>query len=155
MEFKRILAPTDLSPVAEEGLRAAANLAHRLGATLTLLHVIIEEEMEARANAHVPRHPVDLIYRDLEAELVEQFHRLVPPEIQRVLFAEPMAVAGNPGEEIVRAARSRAADMIVMATHGRTCLAQVLMGSVAEYVVRAAPCPVVTVRPAAMQRRAA
>jgi len=148
MEFKRILAPTDFSPFGEVGLRAAAELAQRVGARLALLHVVPEDELEALANAHVPRHPVDLIYQDLEGALTDQFRRVVPPEIRRDLAVEAVVTVGAPFAEILRMARLKGVDVIVMGTHGRTGLARMMMGSVSEQVVRRAPCPVLTVRPA-------
>jgi len=148
MEFKRILAPTDFSPFGEVGLRAAAELAHRVGGRLLLLHVIPEDELEGLASAHQPRHPVDLIYQDLETALMDQFRRVVPVDVRRELAVEPVVTVGTPVTEILRAARLKGGDMIVMGTHGRTGLARVVMGSVTEQVVRRAPCPVLTVRPA-------
>lgn len=148
MEFKRILAPTDFSPFGEVGLRAAAELAHRVGGRLLLFHVIPEDELEALASAHQPRHPVDLIYQDLETALMDQFRRVVPVEVRRELAVEPVVTVGTPVTEILRAARLKGGDMIVMGTHGRTGLARVVMGSVTEQVVRRALCPVLTVRPA-------
>ena len=155
MEFKRILAPTDLSPFGEVGVRAAAELAQRLGARLSLLHVVPEDELEALATAHQPRQPVDLIYQDLETALVDQFRRVVPPQVRRDLAVEPVVTVGAPFAEILRTARLKGADMIVMGTHGRTGLARIVMGSVAEQVVRKAPCPVLTVRPAEVLAEAA
>ena len=147
-EFKRILAPTDLSPLGEGGVRSAAELAHRLGAAITLFHVVSEDELEQLANAHMPRHPVDLIYQDLESAVLDQFRRVVPAELRRDLRTEAMVTVGQSVVEILRTAQFKNADMIVMATHGRTGLARMVMGSVAEQVVRKAPCPVLTVRPA-------
>jgi nucleotide-binding universal stress UspA family protein len=147
-EFKRIMAPTDLSPLGEPGIRAAADLAQRLGAAITLFHVISEDELEALANAHMPRHPVDLIYQDLDSAVLDQFRRVVPADVRHNLRVEPVVTVGSPVVEILRTAQLKSADMIVMATHGRTGLARMVMGSVAEQVVRKAPCPVLTVRPA-------
>ncbi len=155
MEFKRILAPTDFSPLGEVGLQAAAELAHRVGARLSLLHVVREDELEALASAHQPRHPVDLIYQDLETALLEQFRRVVPPDVRRDLAVEPLVTVGAPVTEILRAARLKESDVIVMGTHGRTGLTRMVMGSVTEQVVRRAPCPVLTVRPAEVLAAAA
>ena len=148
MEFKRILAPTDFSAFGEVGLQAAAELASRVGARLTLLHVIAEGELEALATARQPRHPVDLVYQDIETALVDQFRRVVPAEVRRDLAVEAVVTVGTAAVEIVRTARLKGADMVVMGTHGRTGLARMVMGSVTEQVVRRAPCPVLTVRPA-------
>lgn len=155
MDFKRILAPTDFSPFGEVGLRAAAELAHRVGARLSLLHVVPEDELEALASAHQPRHPVDLIYQDMETALMDQFRRVVSAEVRRDLAVEPVVTVGAPVTEILRTARLKGADVIVMGTHGRTGLTRMVMGSVTEQVVRRASCPVLTVRPAEVLAEAA
>jgi nucleotide-binding universal stress UspA family protein len=148
MEFKRIVAPTDFSSFSEVGVRAAGELALKLGTRLTLLHVVTESELEALATAHVPRHPVDLIHQDMEAALMDQYRRVVPAEVRRDLPVEPVVAVGTPSVEILRMARLKGADLLVMGTHGRTGLARMVMGSVTEQVLRRAPCPVLAVRPA-------
>ena len=147
METKRILAPTDLSPASDVALTRAADLAHRLGAVLTLLHVVTEQDLKALTSAHVPPRPIDFVYQDVEAAIIAQYRRLVSAEVRRSLRVQPAVAVGTPVVEILRAAQVKGADMIVMATHGRTGLARIVTGSVAEQVVRRAPCPVVTVRP--------
>ena len=147
METKRILAPTDLSPASDVALTTAADLAHRLGAVLTLLHVVTEQDLEALTSAHVPPRPIDFVYQDVEAAIIAQYRRVVSAEVRRSLRVQPAVAVGTPVVEILRAAQLKGADMIVMATHGRTGLARLVTGSVAEQVVRRAPCPVVTVRP--------
>ena len=147
MDIKRILAPTDLSPASDVALATAADLAGRLGAVLTLLHVVTEQELEAMTSAHVPSRPIDFVYQDVDAAVIAGFRRVVPAEVRRSLRVEPVVAVGTPVVEILRAAEVKGADMIVMATHGRTGLARIVMGSVAEQVVRRAPCPVITVRP--------
>lgn len=153
-EVKRILVATDLSPASEPAIRTAATLAIRMDATLLLLHVLTEKELDERAGAHQPRHPVDLVYSDLEEEVREQERRVVPDEVRRFLRTEVLVLAGVPAEEIGRAAARKGADMIVTGTHGRTGLRRVLMGSVAEQVLRTAPCPVLTVRPPELREAA-
>ena len=73
-----------------------------------------------------------------------RLHDLVPQAFHNTWGVE--IAAGHPAEAIVRVAQERKADLIVMGTHGRTGLQHVLLGSVAEKVVRLAPCPVLTVR---------
>lgn len=148
MDIKRILAPTDLSPGSDVALATAAELAHRLGAGLTLLHVVTEQELKALTSAHVPSRPIDFVYQDVEAAVIAQYRRVVPAEARRSLRVQPAVAVGTPVGEIVRAAQLKGADMIVLATHGRSGLARIVRGGVAEQVVRRAPCPVVTVRPA-------
>jgi nucleotide-binding universal stress UspA family protein len=147
VEIKRILAPTDLSPASDAGLAAAAELARRLGAVLTLLHVVTQQELEALTSAHVPSRPIDFVYQDVETAVIAQYRRVVPAETRRSLRVQPAVAVGTPVVEILHAARFKDADMIVLATHGRTGLARIVTGSVAEQVARRARCPVVTVRP--------
>ncbi|MBI4391071.1 MAG: universal stress protein [candidate division NC10 bacterium] len=153
-EVKRILVATDLSPASEPALRSAAALAIRMDAALLLLHVLPERELEELGRSHQPRHPVDLIYSDLEVSVREQYRRAVPDEVRRFLHTEVLVVPGVPAEEIGRTATLKGADLIVTGTHGRTGLRRVLMGSVAEQVLRTASCPVLTVRPLELREAA-
>lgn len=146
-ELKRILLATDLSPASEPALRCAAALAIRMDAGLVLLHVVSEKELDGLAKAHQPRHPVDLIYSELQEAVREQYRRAVPDEVRRFLHAEVLVVPGDAPTEIIRTAATKGADLIITGTHGRTGLRRILMGSVAEQVLRGAPCPVLTVRP--------
>ncbi|MBI2882055.1 MAG: universal stress protein [Candidatus Tectomicrobia bacterium] len=145
-EFRRILAPTDFSPYSEEGLRYAAFLARKFGAEVVVYHVLTPKEMEARESLPPPSSYVDEIYRDAEKEAVDQFHKALGEE--NGLRVRGAASSGVPFVEIIRKAREEGCDLIVMATHGRTGLSHILMGSVAEKVVRMADCPVITIRPA-------
>lgn len=145
-ELKRILLATDLSPASEPALRCAAALAIRMDAGLVLLHVVSEKELDGLAKAHQPRHPVDLIYSELQEAVREQYRRGVPDEVRRFLHAEVLVVPGDAATEIIRTAATKGADLIITGTHGRTGLRRILMGSVAEGVLRGAPCPVLTVR---------
>jgi nucleotide-binding universal stress UspA family protein len=153
-ELKKILVATDLSSASEPAIRMAGALAIRMDAGLLILHVLSEKELDELVLAHQPRHPVDLIYSDLEASVREQYRRIVPDEVRRFLHAEVLVVPGVPAEEIARTAAMKGADMIVTGTHGRTGLRRVLMGSVAEQVLRTAPCPVLTVRPPELREAA-
>jgi len=153
-ELKRILLATDLSPASEPALRCAAALAIRMDAGLVLLHVVSEKELDGLAKAHQPRHPVDLIYSELQEAVREQYRRAVPDEVRRFLHAEVLVVPGVPSEEIIRIAAAEGADLIITGTHGRTGLRRILMGSVAERVLRDAPCPVLTVRPQELREAA-
>ena len=85
---------------------------------------------------------------------MDQFRRVVSSEVRRALRVEPMVSVGVPAVEIVRAAHLKGAELIAMGTHGRTGLARMVMGSVAEQVVRRAPCAVLTVRPAELSAAA-
>ena len=147
LRLTQILAPTDFSEHSDGALRHAAELARQFGAKLVLLHVVSNETLESISKAHVPPHPVDKVYEDLDQETREQYANHVPPEMRKVLETEVLVLPGVPFLEIVRAARLKGVDLIVMATHGRTGLSHALVGSVTEKVVRMAPCPVLSIRP--------
>ncbi len=147
LRLTQILVPTDFSEHSDGALRHAAELARQFGAKLVLLHVVSNETLESISKAHVPPHPVDKVYEDLDQETREQYANHVPPEVRKVLETEVLVLPGVPFLEIVRAARLKGVDLIVMATHGRTGLSHALVGSVTEKVVRMAPCPVLSIRP--------
>jgi nucleotide-binding universal stress UspA family protein len=154
LPLRRILAPTDFSEHSDRALRSAAEMARQFGAKLFLLHVVSSEALERIAKAHVQPHPVDRVYEDLTQEIREQYVTHVPPEIRKSLETEILVLPGVPFLEIIRVARMKGVDLIVMATHGRTGLSHVLMGSVTEKVVRKAPCPVVSIRPVGVEAEA-
>ena len=133
--IKRILCPVDLSPNGMAAMQAAAALAKANGAQLTLFYV---------AETWMPDESMlgSEFVSELVADQQRQFYELAPDD-SSVPFDREF-VYGNPGPEIVRKARDY--DLIVLSTHGRTGFRRLLMGSVAEYVVRHAPCPVLTLR---------
>jgi universal stress protein A len=147
LDLSQILAPTDFSEHSSHAIRYAAGLARQLGAKLVLLHVVSNEGLESISKAHVPPHPVDKVYEELIHEAREQYDACVTPEVRRALEIEVLVLPGVPFLEIIRAAQVKGADLIVMATHGRTGLSHALMGSVTEKVVRKASCPVLSIRP--------
>ena len=140
----KILHPTDFSACAEEAQVHAIRLARALGAELVLLHVLVE----------TPLYGEGLVAMKQVRELYET-QRKWAGETLEARAAEASAAGattrwklsvGVPFEEIVRAAREEGADMIVMGTHGRRGLDRLLLGSVANRVIRLADCPVLTVR---------
>lgn len=142
--FKQILVPLDFSAPANAAVQLAADMAGRLHGSLTLLHV------------HDPL-PYALP-TDYEFYTPEQRGRLMA-EIEKALAAakrsaqtagalevQTKCIAGNPSEQIAEFARAGNFDLIVMGTRGRRGIQHALLGSVAERVVRTAPCAVLTVR---------
>ena len=144
VSWLEILCGIDFSRGAEATLEAAADLARRHGGALTLLHVR-EPLPAAGGKGFVP--PPGLT----EAESVEIGRQLERwrAEAARMSGGEVRAEAatGAPASEIVRRAREKPFDLVVVGTHGRTGLRRLMLGSVAERVVREAPCPVLVVRP--------
>ena len=148
VSIRRILVPTDFSDCATLAVRYAAELAAKFGAELTLLH-IVPDTVLALPDAVMPS-PV--MTPDLNA--LTEAGRTGLANLVAALELEsrhPRAEVriGSPEREIVAAATDLGADLVCIATHGRGGLARVLLGSVAEMVVRHAPCPVLTVRPSA------
>jgi universal stress protein A len=138
----RILVATDFSDAADEALRYATVLAERLGARLSLVHVVdpfaqaLSWEGELSLSTEMPAEVVEGIQR--------QFSRRAP--IMGHAVAITSIVTGVTSSAIVDHARDNGIDLIVMGTHGRHGMAHLLLGSVAERVVRTASCPVLTVR---------
>jgi len=163
MAFTHVLILTDFSIPAQQAIRYAIEEATLHHAKVTLLHILpahtgtdvyfvtgasepqpgFEPALERRLGTPTPTQPTVVLDDHYEAALT-QLRDLMPAAFQGAWDAD--VVTGPPAETIVRVAHERGADLIVMGTHGRTGLAHVLLGSVAEKVVRLAPCPVLTVR---------
>jgi len=138
LALRTILHPTDFSERAQYAFGLACGLARDYGARLILLHVA--EPPPAVYGEGVVLPGID----ELRASEQEELDRLaVPPDLANV---ERRLEDGSAIEEIIRVARETHADLIVLGTHGRTGLGRLLMGSVAEQVMRRAPCPVLTVK---------
>jgi len=133
-----ILHPTDFSEYSEHALRTACALARDYGARLVPLHVAASPTI-GYAEGIIPPDPESY----LEA-VRDQLARLDVPDVG--IQPDRRLEEGDPVSEILRVARETGADLIVMGTHGRTGLSRLLMGSVAELVVRRSSCPVLTVK---------
>jgi nucleotide-binding universal stress UspA family protein len=143
--FRTILVPIDFSDCSRRALEVARSLAKQAGPThLILIHAyFVPIELEALAReAHEP------ILEVVSQHATGDLERMLAELQDEGISAEFAAHRGSPERAIVAAATEKDADLIVMGTHGRTGLAHVLLGSVAERVVRTAPCPVITVKPA-------
>jgi len=142
----RILVPTDFSAPADEALDYAVWLAGRLGAHVQLLHVLDDPFVTQglAAEAFIVEAPVlrTGLLRHAQERLAHRTAAAKGADVRidsEVLF-------GNGAKTIAEYAADRGVDLIVMGTHGRTGMAHLLLGSVAERLVRTAPCPVLTVR---------
>ena len=163
MIYTHILVSTDFSPAANRALVYAFEEATQHQAKLTLLHVlqhhpavevyyVTEAPQSGTGYAaefgeklpSFPHQPPETIRRDYQEEALAQLYALVPASFTGAWEAQ--VAAGHPAEAIVRMAQELEVDLIIMATHGRTGLSHILLGSVAEQVVRHAPCAVLTVR---------
>jgi nucleotide-binding universal stress UspA family protein len=145
--FKRILVPMDFSPPSDAALEYARNVAARYGASLHLLHVA-EDPYRAFYTAEVYVPEIEGLREEILTDTAQRLKERVRPSDVTEFHATVESVIGSPAGSIVEYAAGRDIDLIVMGTHGRGGMAHLLMGSVAERVVRTAPCPVLTVREA-------
>ena len=142
----RILAPTDFSDNSMRAVRFAAELADKFGAELVLLHVVQDLAL-VLPDAVMPTPVATPNLDDMIAAARTGIANLVAKLDLGRLKPRSEVRVGSPATEIVAAAGDLKADMLCVSTHGRTGLAHFLLGSVAEKIIRHAPCPVLTVRP--------
>ena len=144
--LKKVLVATDFGPASESALRYAQALARSFGAQLHVLHVV-ENILTRGMSGYEYAAMSPEFQQDLERASRKQTEALVTDEDRRDLHAIAATVTSNhPAVAIVEYARDKDIELIVIGTHGRGALAHLFMGSVAERVVRLAPCPVLTVR---------
>lgn len=141
--WRRIVHATDFSAASEPAFAQALEIARRERAELVLVHVL-EPISPFPGGDDRARH------RDLRIVMEASARRALGPLLARAKHARVSArgvvTEGWPPEEIVKLARKRRADLIVVGTHGRTGMKRLMLGSVAERVILLAPCPVLTVR---------
>ncbi len=137
--FRRILCPVDFDPNSFSALDLACTIARQNDGTI---HVLLVVPLPAAA-----------LGQPLVVEPIEGAQREARTRLERLIYDrvklgtdQIVVVSGDPASEIIRIAGEIKPDLIVMATHGRTGLSHFFLGSVAEHVVREAPCPVLTVR---------
>lgn len=137
--FTRLLVPTDFSAPSNAALAYARILAGAFGARLHVLHLI----------DNVFLHPVVADPRNIETAALRNLHDLFSDDDHsRFHVVATVEASDTPADEVASYARTHNIDLIVMGTHGRSGVSHVLMGSVAEKVIRTAPCPVLTVHEA-------
>jgi nucleotide-binding universal stress UspA family protein len=141
---KSILVPTDFSDVSAAALEYARMLRESLGCSLHLLY-ILEDPVSNLGLADGYEMPPDFL-KQVERSAHDRIQKLLT-DVERANYeVKPSVREGSPFVEIVRYAREQHIDLIVMGTHGRGPIAHMLLGSVAEQVLRKAPCPVLVVR---------
>jgi nucleotide-binding universal stress UspA family protein len=142
VKLQHLLVPVDFTPATLPALRFANTLAEHFGSTVCLLHVIEDHPM-AMGEAAVMVTKLDA---ELSEEATEQLSRLARDELSPSLSVKPLVRRGNAAREILHAAETLDADLIVLATHRRSRLGRLLWGSTAPQVERHAPCPVLVIR---------
>ena len=151
IRLKSILLPTDFSEPSSAAVPYACDLAEAFGAELHVLHVIHDLSSE------MPEFGMGLAFPGYLEHLPERMQKLEEEAIHHLAGVLPEGWTktriilatrqGPPFQRIIEYAREHLTDLIVMGTHGRGAVQHTLLGSVAERVVRKAPCPVLTVRP--------
>ena len=144
MQIKTILFPTDFSNGARAAMDHAVSLARDYKAKLILLYVIQDISI---AEWYIPSSlSVTDLVEDMQRSAGKEMDKWATEVSAKVAEVEKLVVRGVPFVEIIKTAKEKDADLIVIGTHGRTGIDHMLFGSTAEKVVRKAPCPVLTVR---------
>lgn len=143
---KTILVPTDFSEFSDRAVRQAADIAEQNNAKVFLLHVV-DKLQQCAIDYCIPLETMMRVQSDSEKEASKKMQE----EVDKIVKAKKIDVvfdvkSGIPYEEILKEQQERKADLIVIASHGRTGLLKSLIGSVAERVMREAKCPVLLVR---------
>ena len=143
MQIKTILCPVDFSEISTNAMKYAVFLASHHHAELLLLHVIehLQEFEHYQVLVFTPQELAD----EMEKQAYEELNKLTE-QIQKTIKVEAVVRQGKAFVEIIKVAKEKDMDMIVMGSQGRTGISHMLMGSVAEKVVRKASCPVLIVR---------
>jgi len=144
-KLELILVPTDFSGLSCEAFSWATLLAKEFMAKIVIVHVISgRDAVEMTAQ---PGNPWERVLEREDNAMIESFKSCLQSDIDQTVETQTLVKVGPAAEKIIEAAQKKDADLIVMATHGRTGVSHALMGSVAEKVIRQAPCPVLTIRP--------
>jgi len=143
--MRRILFASDFSKASAKAFATAVTLAKANRATVTILHVIVPFVLFTSEDA-MRGDTLEQLSIETRRWSQQQLAKLTAKAKKTGIRAVGLIVDGDPARQIVRAARSKRADLVVVGTHGRTGLTKFFVGSVAQRVVATAPCPVVVVR---------
>lgn len=144
--IKRILWPTDFSEEARRALPLVNGFAGHFSAEVDVLHVLPSAPAMASVVGHAAPAMTEFI-KSMDGHARETISGVVENEIEGGIPVSSSVGIGSPAHEIAQYAREHEIDLIILSTNGETGLARLVMGSVAEKVVRLAPCPVLTVPP--------
>lgn len=140
-DFKTVLCPTDFSDASYHALEYGLRFAKNADGLLIVAHVV-----------HVPSGELlsgetyTMNFKEAQEHVTRRLREVQTTRLENYPKCDLVTVIGDPAEEITALAKSRAADLIIMSTHGRSGLSHLVMGSVAEQILRHAPCPVFIVR---------
>jgi universal stress protein A len=142
--FYRIVVPTDFSEGSEEAWALAQRIAEGVGSEIVLVHVFVEPPTYGE-----PSLPVSSAWQVIESSrkwVEEELEKWADAARTKGISVRTLVREGSPYREIVDLATDELADLVAMGTHGRSGVSRLLLGSVADRVIRLAPCPVLTVR---------
>ena len=142
---RRIIHPSDFSTASQAAFNKAVDMAKADRAELTIVHVL-SPVMPVPGDGYISPKVYEEIAASTRAWAQKQLDKRVATARAAGVRAKGLLMDGIPHEQIVRAARAKRTDLLVLGTHGRSGLAKLFIGSVAGRVVSAAPCPVLTVR---------
>ncbi|MBI2471963.1 MAG: universal stress protein [Planctomycetes bacterium] len=143
ISFKKILCPIDYSDSSFNVLKYAIEMTIKDSAMLYLLYVDDENVFDYGGLRFDTEHNLDT---ETVTKMEQKLRKNIPVEMRCRINAEILIRVGVPFEEILKVAQDKEVDLIVMGTHGRTGIAHMFIGSVAEKVIRNAPCPVLCIR---------
>ncbi|MCC7211291.1 MAG: universal stress protein [Candidatus Brocadia sp.] len=143
ISIKNILCPVDYSVYSEMALTYAIEFAEKYHAKLYLMHVL---DIRVYDINNPDLYDINIVDEETLAKLRERLLRCVTEDTRGKIAVEALIIQGVPFTEIIKASKEYKIDLIVIGTHGRTGISHAIMGSVAEKVVRKAPCPVLTIR---------
>ncbi len=138
LPWQCILVPVDFTPASVHALRYAAALAERFGSTVCLLHVVEDHPFAMNGTALILMKTDE----DVTRESAEQLTRLAREELGSHVPARPIVRRGKPAREILRAAETLGANLIIVAAHRRSALGRLVLGSTADQVIHQTECPV-------------
>lgn len=144
-KFKTILVPVDFSENSKKILESAMYLAETFKARLSVVFVV--QSFEDYSGFFVPHMPIAQFEEEVKQSAERKMKSFLDENIDKKSPHDGMVLTGDVAEEILLYAKDKKVDLIVMGTHGYKGLEKILFGSVAEKVVKNAPCPVLTVNP--------
>jgi len=144
-KIKKILFPHDLSENASKMIPYVLLVAKAYSSKIYLLHVV--DDLPRWGKAYIPHTSMDVFQKEAVKAGEEAVDKLRKEQLRDHPDVETKVVSGDPGSEILSVIESEDVDLVIMGTHGRKGLEQILFGSVAENVVKRAPVPVMTVNP--------
>ncbi len=142
--FKKILCPVDFSQFTQEVIDYAIDIAEKYGSELYVMHVVPNMTYFTPYESFLTPENLVVIEKNIQDEVARDFAKLLK---NKSVPAKTVIRTGVAFVEIIDYAKSESIELIVMGTHGRSGIEHILIGNVAEKVVRKSPCPVMTIRP--------